>query len=98
MDNTPIHILGFLSGFLSLLGATPIEGGSEVRNYGLHTVWTIAGVLPPVNKSLSEQAGEKLLERYTQLCQFSNVIDVTPYKVTIYRYAKESHIYVSVYD
>lgn len=95
MDNL---IFSYLIGFLALLGAEPIEGGSEVRNYGLHTVWIVAGVLPPVNKNLSKKKAERLLEMYTELCQVSNVIDVAPYKVTIYKHGTERHVYVSVYD
>lgn len=92
-------VFNFISGFLSLLGAEPIEGGSEVRNYGLHRVWIVAGVLPPVNKNISEMEVKKLLEIYCLLCQhFPNIIDVAPYEVKIYRYVKESYIYISVYD
>lgn len=91
-------VFNFISGFLSLLGAEPIEGGSEVRNYGLHTVWIVAGVLPPVNKNLSKKSIERFLEIYCKLCKLSIVVDVAPYKVTIYKHGTERHVYVSVYD
>lgn len=91
-------VFGFLVGFLSLLGVIPIEGGSEVQNHGLFRIWIISGKLPPVNKDLSEKEAERILKNYCQLCrQFSDIIDVNPYSVEIYRHEDGNYIYVSVY-
>lgn len=78
-------VLNFIIAFLALLGAEPIEGGSEIQNHGPFRVWIVAGVLPPVNKDLSEMEAERLLKIYCQLCrQFPDIIDVRPYDVKIY--------------
>lgn len=92
-------IFNYLLGILAIIGATPIEGGSEVRNSGNHRIWIVAGILPYVNRNISVKKVEIILEIYCQLCQhLSDIIDVAPYKVTIYKHDNERHVYISVYN
>lgn len=90
-------VFNYLIGFLALLGAMPIDGDSEIREHGPHTVWTVAGVLPSVYENAGKEV-EKLFNNYVGICRtYQNAIKVNPYNVEIFVHEDGTYIYVSAY-